>query len=788
MRVSLNWLKSYVNISDLSPEDIAHRLTMAGLEVEGIERKNPIEAISAAIIEEVQEHPNAKKLHLCKVFDGKGRHNVVCGAPNARAGLITVLAHIGAEIGGVKIKEGVLRGVKSEGMLCSEKELGLSEDHAGIIELPPDTPLDANLNELLGIEDIILDIAITPNRGDCLCIYGIAREVSALFERELHFNPFVVSEEDMGEISAYTAATKDVESCPYYTARIIKGVKLAPSPLWMQNRIKSAGMRPLNNVVDITNYVMLEYGQPLHAFDLKVIDRGIVVRRAAEAEKFTTLDGKVRDLDASVAVIADHSKTLAIAGVMGGEYSGINDATTDIFLECACFNPASISLTSRKLGMNTDSAYRYIRGMDFGRSRSILDYAASLFSDICGGTVLAGALTAGEQPPESRTFNFSISKVNSLIGLELSADHILTLLGRLNIKGFLKEDATAAVIVPSYRNDIKHVADIAEEIARLYGIERIPSRLPSFSPKSAKEKLNREGELRELLINSGFNECINYSFLPDSYLADFCDTRELVYLINPLSNDMNALRTYIFPSLIKTLEHNWNQGERSIRLFEIGSVFQKTDRSRLEPLHLAFGFIGGFIPLNWAPGGAYDNFYYLKGVCSNIFAKLRLTPSYIPSKLGCLHPGKSADIFIGKDRAGFIGALHPNIAAALDLKAEVYFTELDLSFLFSLGVEHPPYKRFSRFPSVYKDISLVVDIALPAENLRGLISGISPLVQAVVLFDIYSGEGLASNREKSLTFRIFFSSPDKTLTDEEINPLLYEAESRAAAEFNARLR
>jgi phenylalanyl-tRNA synthetase beta chain len=788
MRVSLNWLKKYVHISGISSADIAEKITMAGLEVEGITETKPIKNLSAAIIEEISDHPDAKKLHVCKVFDGQNRYQIVCGAPNARAGMIAVLAKVGAVLGdGFQIKESVIRGVKSEGMLCSEKELGIGEDHSGILELPPKTPLDVDLNEELGIEDTVLEVAITPNRGDCLSIYGIAREVSALFERELYIYPFAVGEEGEDAASLSSVVTKDTETCPYYTARILKGVKLAPSPLWMQNRIKSAGMRPVNNVVDVTNYVMLEYGQPLHAFDLNVIDKGIIVRRAAEGEKITTLDGKVRELDASITVIADHSKALAIAGVMGGEYSGINDETSDIFLECACFNPVSISLTSRKLGMNTDSAYRYIRGIDFGKCRSILDYAAYLLSDVCGGTVLTGALTDGALPPETRSFNFSILKVNKLIGLELSTDMIFSILSRLDIKAFLKEGESAEAVVPSHRNDIKHVADIAEEIARLYGINRIPSTIPSFSPTGDALPVGYSRELRSFMAAAGFNECINYSFLPSAYLARFCGENELIYLVNPLSADMNALRPHIFPSLIKSLEHNWNQGERSIKLFELSSVFQKTEKSRVEPLRIAFGVMGDFMPLNWT-AEKQDNFFYLKGMADSILAKLGVAVRYDSAKLAYLHPGKSAEIFIENEAVGFIGALHPSSMEALDIKSEIYFAEIYLSKLFSAEKREIQYNRFSRYPSVYKDISLVTDKNLLAETLRTLILNASPLIQDVVLFDIYSGVGLDVQKEKSLTYRIFFSSLEKTLTDEEINPLLYDIESRAAAELNARLR
>jgi phenylalanyl-tRNA synthetase beta chain len=790
MKVSLNWLQNYVDISGLSPKEIAQKLTMAGLEVEGTAESTPIKNLTAALIEEISDHPDAKKLHICKVFDGNERYQVVCGAPNARAGMISVLAKVGAEVGGIRIKESLIRGVASSGMLCSEKELGLSDEHSGILELPPATKLGSDPNEALGIGDTVFEVAVTPNRGDCLSIYGIAREVSALFLRELFLFPFAVDETAEEAASVSSVATRDTETCPYYTARIIRGVKPAPSPLWMQNKIKSAGMRPVNNIVDVTNYVMLEYGQPLHAFDLKVIDRGIIVRRAFDGEEILTLDGKKRRLDPSVTVIADHSKTLAIAGVMGGEYSGINDDTEDIFLECACFNPVSIALTSRKLGMNTDSAYRYVRGIDFGKCRTLLDYAADLLSVTAGGRVLAGALTDGHTPPETRSFTFPLAKVNKLIGVKLKPDAVFSILSRLNITASLKENGEAEVMVPSYRNDIKHTADIAEETARIYGIERIPSTVPAFVPTESKRppEFACQRELRNLMTALGFSEAINYSFLPDTYLAHFTDIDRLIYLINPISADMNALRPFLFASVIKSLEHNWNQGERSVRLFEVSSVFKKTEKARSEPLRLAFGLMGDFAPLSWSAGAKQDNFFYLKGVCENVLAKLGAEVRYQAGGLKFLHPGKSAEIILDDKAVGFLGALHPSIAERLDLKADVYVAELCITELFSAIKTEKLYKRFSRFPPVYKDISLVVEKNVAAEDLRALIFKTTPLIQNVTLFDIYTGEGLGSPKEKSLTYRIFFSSLEKTLTDNEINPLLFEIEKRAGAAFNARLR
>lgn len=796
MKVSLKWIKDYVDISRLSNKVLSERLSLAGLEVEGMQSIPRIEGIFVGKVESAEKHPNADKLKVCMVNDGQGIQQVVCGAPNVAAGQTIVFARPGAVLpGNFKIKEAEIRGVKSCGMICSERELNISEEHDGIMVLDNSHKPGTDANTVLALDDTVLELGITPNRGDCLSVYGVARDVSAIFNRDLAIITFAVVEDDAVRASSMSRVlVEDFEGCPFYSARIIKGVKVGESPQWLKNRLRSAGMRPVNNVVDVTNYVMLEFGQPMHGFDLSVIDKGIVVRRANKGETLMTLDGKNRALDESMTVIADHSKILGLAGVMGGEHSGINENTVDILLESAYFNPVSVARTSRKLGLNTDSAYRFARRVDCGSTRTLLDYAASLMCGICGGKVLSGALTSGEEPAKVHTVVTKITKINRLIGKNLSKKIIANFLSRLGMLSVVSGDKIA-VTVPSYRPDINHGAAIAEEVARLYGYNKIPSVLPSFNADGIPHSsaLLRREDLRHRLSGLGFTEMINYSFLSGSYLGMFYDTDKMIKLMNPLSEEMSTLRPYIFPSLIKSLESNWNQGERFIRAFEISSVFrmsQDPKKPAEEPVHMAFASLEDFMPLSWSVSDKQaDTFFYMKGVCDNILSGWGITADYKSTDIAWLHPGKSAGLSVNGVCIGFIGALHPDIIDGLGLKFNLYIAELDFDKMCGMASDtNRQYKPFSRYPVVSKDISLVVPKRVPSSEIYSLIYGISPLVQSVTLFDIYTGEGVDASKESSMTYRITFSSLEKTLTDDEINPLLTRISTEAEKRFDVKLR
>ncbi len=793
MKASYQWLNDYVSLEKLSPKKIAKELTFAGLEVEAVHGAKPIAGLYIAHVRKAEKHPNADKLKVCMVFDGKDEIRVVCGAPNVAAGQTVVLAKPGAVLpGGLKIGEAKIRGVQSAGMLCSERELGLSDSHSGIIVLDGDFKPGEDANPVLGLGDSVFEIGITPNRGDCLSIYGVARDIAAVFNRPVRVNAFAVEEDEERADSVASVKVRNLESCPYYSARVIKGVKIGPSPLWMQKRLKSAGLRPINNVVDVTNYVMIEYGQPLHAFDLKEIEKGIIVRSAEKGEKIITLDGKERLLDESMTVIADHKKVLGLAGVMGGEHSGINDKTTELLLECAYFSPKSVAVTSRKLGINSDSAYRYARGVDYGRTRTLLDYASGLIAGICGGRVLHGALADGTLPPAIRTVTTTRSYINNLIGKKFSAAAVIDLLGRVGVMASIDKDKVFAGI-PSHRPDIVHGAGLAEEVARLSGLSKIPYTMPEFTSDGLRlpENLRRRKEVRYRLASLGFNEVINYSFMSKTYLELFEDVSCSVPLVNPISEEMSTLRMSVFPGVVRTLENNWNQGERSIKVFEFATVFKSAGESRQpkERTRMTLGVMGDFNPLSWSGAVQADTFYCLKGVCENIFNFLGLDEAYSQAGVPAfLHPGKSALISVGKKTVGCMGALHPDLIEKLDLKSSVYIAEFDFDLLTAMAAEkNIEYKPFSRFPSVYKDISVVAGKDTASDRMMEAMKAASPLVQDVVLYDVYSGKGFEDS-ERSVTFRVFFSSMEATLTDEEINPLLMGMAETLSKEFGAKLR
>ncbi|MEF3254507.1 MAG: phenylalanine--tRNA ligase subunit beta, partial [Deferribacterales bacterium] len=558
MRVSLNWIKKFVDINGIDHKEIADKLTMSGLEVEGIEVVKAPKGVVVGKVVEKGKHPNADKLSVCKVFDGTEYYQVVCGASNVEAGQTIPFAKIGAELpNGMKLKEAKLRGVESRGMICSAAELGLEEESDGILVLPDSYVAGKDINEYIEIEDVVLEINITPNRADCLSILGVAREIAVLFGRDVKNYSFVVEEdEEQGKDLRFVKILNKID-CPAYYGRIIKGVKLGESPDWIKTRLRKVGIRPINNIVDITNYVMIEYGQPLHAFDLRMVEDGIIVRNAEDGEKIITLDGKERVLNSNMLVIADSKKVLAIAGIMGGEYSGIQNDTVDVFLECAYFRPESIRLTSRRLGLKTDSSYRYERGIDGGSTYKMIDYAASLMAEISGGRVLKGILNDGIDEFKNRLVEFSTAKINSLLGVTLVEDSMIKILKDLGFEIVKNGDGYIAT-VPSYRQDISLWQDLAEEVARIYGYDKIPVTVPKIyaSSKPSDKLQSKIRQIKDILVTMGYNEVINYSFMGKEFLSKFLDDR-FIFIKNPLSQDMDTMRSAVFPGVIKSIITNY---------------------------------------------------------------------------------------------------------------------------------------------------------------------------------------------------------------------------------------
>lgn len=789
MKVSLNWLNKFVDVSDLDPKEIAEKLTMCGLEVDAIEEMKALDNVVVAKVVECGKHPDADKLSLTKVFDGEETWQVVCGAPNVSAGQTVVFAKVGAVLpGNFKIKKAKIRGLESFGMICAEDEIGLSEDHAGIMILDDSLEAGMPVNELFGLPDTVLEIGITPNRADCLSIIGYAREIAALYGRELKKNEFTINEIDDAVENYGGVEIKNKEACPTYLGRVIKDVTIKPSPLWMQNRLRAVGVRPISNVVDITNYVLFEYGQPLHTFDLKEIDGKIIVRNAENGEKLLTLDEKEREFNDSMLLITDEKKSLAVAGVMGGEHSGISDDTSDVFLECAYFEPKQTRMTARKLGMQTDASYRYERGIDPVNTKEMCEYAAYLLQELCGGKVCKGVLGEYNEPAKL-TFTVNADWINNYLGTEVSLEQMVEILTGLALQPEVNgRDIT--VTAPSYRVDINTRQDIAEEIARMYGYNNIPTTLPKIdadsmpmSPVLATRKV-----LAQKLKTLGFNEAINYSFMKDEFLKLFDDESKFVKLINPISEDMNTMRTQVFPGVLATIRYNLNNGFKQARFFEFASNFVNVGEKLPEQkMKLAAAVAGEYWDNSWAAPKAVEPFYMMKGVLENLLAQYKIEAKFVKSDRHFLHPGKSAEVMINGKPIGFIGELHPSTAEAADIRERVTLFEIDMQDFVDAATFIFKFESFSKFPSVYKDISVVVDVATPTEKLIDCILATSPIAEEAFLFDVYSGTGIEEGKV-SRTFRVLFTAEDRTLTDEETNGILQKMIENMKSEYGAQLR
>jgi len=789
MKVSLNWLNKFVEVSDLDPNDIAEKLTMCGLEVDAVEHLNALDNVVVAKVVECGKHPDADKLSLTKVFDGTETYQVVCGAPNVAEGQTVVFAKVGAVLpGDFKIKKAKIRGLESLGMICAEDEIGLSEDHAGIMILDDGLELGTPVNELFGLPDTVLEIGITPNRADCLSIIGYAREIAALYNREMKTNEYIINETDDAASNYGDVEIKNKDACPTYLGRVIKDVTIKPSPFWMQNRLRAVGVRPISNVVDITNYVLFEYGQPLHTFDLKEIDGKIIVRNAENGEKLLTLDEKEREFNDSMLLITDEKKSLAVAGVMGGEHSGISDDTKDVFLECAYFEPKQTRMTARKLGMQTDASYRYERGIDPVNTKEMCEYAAYLLQELCGGKVCKGVL--GEcNDPEMLTFSVNADWINSYLGTDVSIEQMEQILAGLSMKPVVNgRDIT--ITAPSYRVDIKTRQDIAEEIARMFGYNNIPTTLPKIDADSMPMQplLATRRFLAQKLKTLGFNEAINYSFMKADFLKLFDSEDKFVKLINPISEDMNTMRTHVFPGLLSTIRYNLNSGLKQARFFEFASSFVKTGEKLPEQrMKLAVASAGEFWPMSWAAPKGTEPFYVIKGVLENLLSQYKLQATFVKSDRHFLHPGKSAEVMIGGKSIGFIGELHPTSAEAAEIRERVTLFEIDMQDFVDNAAFTFKFESFSKFPSVYKDISVVVDLTTPTEKLLECIKSTSPLAEDVSLFDVYMGKGIEDGKV-SRTFRVLFTAGDRTLTDEETNGILQQMIDKLTAEYGAQLR
>ncbi|MCX7634323.1 MAG: phenylalanine--tRNA ligase subunit beta [Syntrophales bacterium] len=782
MKVSLRWLKDYVDV-DMDAAALAESLTMAGLEVDAVEEKRPdFSGVVVAKILSVRSHPTADKLHLCEVTTGQDVLPIVCGAPNTRMGDTVALARVGAVIpGGYVIKSSLIRGERSEGMLCSAEELGIGDDNTGILVLPSHLPLGMDLAKALDLKDTVLDIGVTPNRADCLSIVGVAREVAAITGKTLRY-PQVTLVEDGEDIHDLTSVTiMDPDLCPRYSARVIKEVTIGPSPLWMRQRLEAVGLRSINNIVDITNFVMMELGQPLHAFDFRFLEEGrIVVRRSREGETFISLDEKERLLRSDTLMICDGVKPVAIAGIMGGLNSEVKDDTTTVLLESAYFLPASIRRSSRWLGMATDAAFRFERGVDPEGVIRALDRAAALMAELGGGRVCRGIIDAYPNPlPVVKDIPLRVSRVRTFLGSDVGEEEMTDILRRLEMVVEPGSAGEYRVTPPTFRVDITREIDLIEEIARLHGYEKVPVTMPSASgtPEGKTNKEILEDEIRVMMRGCGYSETITYSFIPVSFpeRLDIPEDKErCVKISNPLSEEQGVMRTTLLYSLLDVMGRNARAGIHDLKIYELGRVYFQRGRGELPDEQQRLGILasGCRYDNSWHHKGVDVDFYDVKGCIENTLAALNIRDvRFLADKdVPFLHPGRSSRIYSGGRSLGILGEVHPRVRERFDLRRPVIVAELDMDALLALWKpQRMSFTEISKFPPSLRDVAFIVGEQMDAQVLLdAALAQNKEILEKVSIFDIYRGGNLPEGK-KSIGIRFIYRSLNKTLTDDEIN-------------------
>ncbi len=801
MKVSLDWLKDYVDIR-VGVKELVNLLTMAGLEVESATPLGQgFEKVMVAEIQSIRRHPNADRLSLVEARIPDGTFQVVCGATNIREGQKVPLAVAGAKLpNGIEIKKSKIRGQVSEGMLCSEIELGLGQDASGIMILDSDLSLGANLGKALGLADTILDISITPNRPDCLCVIGIAREIAALTDQRLNYPALSLSDEG-SEIHQRTSVTLlDTDLCPRYVARMITGVTIGPSPAWMRNRLEKVGVRSINNVVDVTNYVMMEYGQPLHAFDFELLEEGrIVVRRAHANEEFVTLDGVKRVLDEEMLMICDGVKPVAIAGVMGGLNSEIRAQTRTVLLESAYFHPMNNRRTSKKLGFETEASYRFGRGIDYGGCLNAADRAASMIRELTGGRVVEGAVDAYPKPIRPSPIDLSIPNVSRILGMEIPAQTIKAYLKNLELNVHEEGEEKLKVIPPSFRGDLEREIDLIEEVTRLDGYEKIPLTLPQGPPSSEEmsRELILEQKTKDLLARHGYYEVITYSFTAPFSLSGLNLSpddlrRRCLPILNPLTAETSVLRTSLIPGLMETVRYNFSHKNTNLKIFELKKVYLSGQGERLpkEVKYLAGLATGKDCDLHWASSVREIDFFDVKGCLEDLFEFLQVKEITFErnENIPYLHPGKSSTLLLREEALGALGEIHPETLNHYEIPGKVYLFEIDFDRLVKGASEKRRFQPLPKYPAVYRDLSLMVEDLLEAKKIEKAIRSLEqPFIDDIKLFDVYQGSPVPQGK-KSISYRIRYQAQDRTLTDDEVNHHHEKVISQLMEIFKAELR
>ena len=790
MRVPLNWLREYCD-PGVDPAELADRLVMTGTEVERLDTIGPSsgEGFVVGKVLEREKHPKADRLSVCKVDTGDGERTIVCGAPNVDAGQTVAVVLPGATMpGGMKIRKAKLRGIPSEGMILSAAELEIAEEADGIMVLDDGPAPGTPLAEVLPLGEPVLEIEVTPNRSDCFGVHGVAREVHAITGAPLAADPWAedAPAEGEGEATDYASVAVAVpELCPRFTARVFTDVTIGPSPAWLQARLAAAGQRPINNVVDITNYVMLLTAQPLHAFDLdKVPDGELVVRTAAEGEKMTTLDGVERTFDAETVLVCDRNGPSGVAGIMGGQSSEVSETTTRVLLEVACWNGTNILRTSRLLGLRSEASARFEKQLHPELTMRAQRIASRLMVELCGAKLVPGTIDVAAEIPAPRRLPLRAARVSGLLGMEISQEEQKTYLERLGFEVEVTGEDLEVVVPPDRHYDVTREVDLIEEVARVHGIdEHLPTTLPAtggaIGGLSREQRLRRRAE--DALRDHGFDQAVGWSFTDPGEAARLRipadDPRaKPVLLANPLSEEQSAMRTTLLGSLLDIAARNVSRGAGNLALFESTRVYLDGegefagDRPSpyAEPHRFAGIAVGALAPRSWRGGGEAADFFAVKGVLEALAAQLGVELEFAPAEQPFLHPRRSASISIAGETAGWLGEVHPLVCRTWDLDAAVGF-ELDAAPLIaaaSLGEES--YEDVTTFPAVYQDLAVVVPAETPASEVRAaVLAGGGELLHAAEVFDLYEGEQVGADR-KSLALNLEFRAPDRTLTDEEV--------------------
>lgn len=789
MNTSLNWIKAYVPGLECTDQEYMDAMTLSGTKVEGYKALDAdLDKIVVGQIISVEKHPDADKLVICQVNIGKETIQIVTGAPNVvtRMKVPVVLdggrvagGHDGSKTeGGIKIKKGKLRGVESNGMMCSIEELGSSRDfypdapENGLYVMPEDAVVGSDAIEALGLRDTVFEYEITNNRVDCYSILGVAREAAATFNKDFVMPPVkkVGNSEDVNDYVKVDVQATDL--CPRYTARLVRNIKLAPSPEWMQRRLAASGIRPINNIVDITNYVMEEYGQPMHAYDYDTLAGGkIIVRRAEEGEEFVTLDGQTRKLDPSILMICDAEKSVGVAGIMGGENSKITDDVKTMLFEAACFDGTNIRLSAKKIGMRTEASGKFEKGLDPNLASEAIDRACQLIEELGAGEVVGGMIDVYPQKNVEKRIKFEPDKINKLLGIDISAEEMLGYLKKIEL---VYNEETNELIIPTFRQDLECGADIAEEVARFYGYANIPTTLPSGEATTGKLsfKMRIEGVARDIAEFCGFSQGMTYSFespkvFDKLLLPEDSPLRKAIVISNPLGEDFSIMRTTSLNGMLTSLSTNYNRRNKNVKLYELGNIYlpKSLPLTELpdERMQFTLGFYGD------------GDFFSMKGVVEEFLEKvgMRNKPEYNPDAgKTFLHPGRQADIVYDGEVIGYLGEVHPDVLDIYSIGEKAYIAVIDMPHIVEKATFGRKYEGIAKFPAVTRDISMVMDKSVLVGTVEDIIEKRGgKLVESYKLFDIYEGSQIKSGF-KSVAYSISFRAKDRTLEDKDINPIM----------------